>query len=1157
LGGLAADLDGRPVQLPADARARELLGWLVVSPGLHARSTLAGRLRPDVGEESARKTLRDAVYELRRALGPAGRDAIVATRDQVGLEPAFVRADLWEFRRAVAAGKLDEAVEGRMGELLAGMDADWVLRARDEHTAELAGVLAPLAQQAEDAGDLDAAVRWTRRRLEVDPLAEEAHRELIRRLARAGDRPAALTAATSLADRLRRELGVPPSPETRALVEDVRRGRRDAAAPAPVRPASLPPALMRTASPEGRQPALDRLEVVWNEALAGETRVALIAGEPGIGKTTLAGELARRVHAAGAAVLYGRCVDQVLVPYQPWVEALERLLADLPPDETEHWLTAHDGALARLLPARGGEGAPEPGARARYLAFESVRGLLEHAAATRPVLLVLDDLLWVDADSAALLRHLVGSLVQARLLVLVTAREQELTAAAAETLAEVRRAGPLLHEPLSGLDDEAVAVLLARHGVDVAAAPRYRERTGGNPFFLEELLRDERERGGAAEGPPAGVRDVVDHRLARLTDTAREALALAATMGLRFDLKVLAAAGDRPVDELLDALDEAVAAGLVVRGAGERFAFAHALVAEAILSALPASRRARLHLQLAEALEAAGDAPPGRVASHLQAAGPLAPTDRVVRWSVAAAREATEALAHSDAAAHLAAALAAGPPARDRPELLIALGHAHDRAGEREAARASFAEAAALARARGDPTLLSRASLGFAGLAVVVAAPDPELIRLLEEALEATPAEERGTRGRLRAQLAVESYYADPAAAESLSEQAVSDARASGDQGALAAALNARRVALWRPAHARTRLDVVDEMIVAAEAAGDREAVLQAHNWRVVDLWELGRMDELQREIDAYERLADELGLPHYRWYVPLWRASLAILAGRWDEGRALTAQAEALGRRAADPNAPLHAGIQQEQFSLFAQYRMPDVDREWSLQQADSAPMPEPWLAAVAHIDARSGRHDSARELLERLTRTGVAMDVNWLQACLLADAAADLGDVGAAAHLHGRLEPYTDLFPVIARGAGCYCSTELYLGRLAATLGRLDEAESRLRRAVAVDDAVGSPTFAAISMLRLGGVLAERGDAAGARDTLTETVARAEALAMPTLAAAAAAALKRGTAPNPRGTRAAPRGTQAGTVTGRSPGRSADGQCGGCAHLDQGAQP
>jgi tetratricopeptide (TPR) repeat protein len=1020
--------------------------------------------------------------------------------------PAHVRADLWEFRRHVAAGDLEAAVERDGGELLAGIDADWVLRARDEHAVELGLVLGSLAEQAEAAGDLGAAVRWTRRRLEVEPLAEEVHRELIRRLARAGDRPAALSAAAALADRLRRELGVPPSPETRALVEEVRGGGVAAARPPAVAQPSLPAALARTAAPEGRGAALDRLERAWSEVVAGRARAALLAGEPGIGKTTLAGELGRRVHAAGAAVLYGRCVEQVLVPFQPWVEALEGLLAGLPPEDAARWVSVHDGALARLLPARGGGGAPEPGAPARYLAFESVRGLLEHAAAARPLLLVLDDLHWVDADSAALLRHLAGSLAHARLLVLVTARREELCPAATEALADLRRAGPLLDEPLAGLDDDAVAALLARHGADAAQAAYLRERTGGNPFFLGEVMRDERERGIAAPGPPAGVREVVDRRLARLTGAAREVLALAATIGLRFDVRSLAAAAGAS-DELLDGLDEAVAAGLVVRGPDDRHAFAHALVTDAILAALPSSRRARLHLQVADALEAAGAAP-GLVASHLQAAGPLAAPERVVRWSVAAARDASGALAHADAAAHLGAALASGPDPSQRPELLLALGHAHDRAGERDAARAAFAQAATLARAVGDAHRLAQASLGFAGLAVVIAARDRRVTTLLQEALEATPPDDRPARARLRARLAVECYYADPAAAEALSEQAVADARAGGDPGALAAALSARRVALWRPAHTHARLEVVDEMIAAAQAAGDREAALQARNWRVVDLWELGRVDDVRREIDGYERLADELGLPHYSWYVPLWRATLALLGGRWHEAAALTARADALGRRAADPNGPLHARIQRD-FTFSARFHHQDSDPSFSLEQARTAATPEPWLAAVAYMHARRGDTDEARRTLRRLVTAGVGMDVNWLQACLLADTAADLGDREAAAYLHRLLEPHAALYAVIGRGAGCYCSTERYLGRLAATLGRLDEAEARLRRAVAVDDAAGVPAYANAARLWLGRVLAERGDARGARQVLTETRGRAEALGMPALAAAAAAAL------------------------------------------------
>ena len=450
LGGLSAAVDGRPVELPADARARELLARLALSPGPHPRSALAGRLRPDVPEDSARKTLRNALYELRRALGPAGGDALVVTGQSVGLADS-VRVDVLEFRRRVAGGELEAAADAGNGELLAGFEGDWALRARDEHAVELAGVLAALAARAEDAGDLPAAVAWARRRLDVEPLAEAAHRELIRLLALDGDRPAALTAARAMSERLRTELGIPPSAATRALVEDVRRGRiaRPAEAGAP----ALPAALAAAERPEGREPALARLERAWADARSGPLRFALVTGEPGIGKSTLAGELARRVHAGGGAVLLGRCDEHALVPFQPWIEALEGLLDALPDADADHWLTAHDGALTRLLPARGAAQAPPEGPRERYLAFELVRALLEDVAAARPVLLVLDDVHWADADSLALLRHVARSAPGARMLVLLCARATELEPAVAQALAELRRAGPLVSVDLAGLDD--------------------------------------------------------------------------------------------------------------------------------------------------------------------------------------------------------------------------------------------------------------------------------------------------------------------------------------------------------------------------------------------------------------------------------------------------------------------------------------------------------------------------------------------------------------------------------------------------------------------------------------------------------------------------------------------------------------------------------
>jgi len=192
-----------------------------------------------------------------------------------------------------------------------------------------------------------------------------------------------------------------------------------------------------------------------------------------------------------------------------------------------------------------------------------VRALLERTAEHRPLLLVLDDLHWADQDSLALLRHVARNALRARALVLLCVRETELSAEVAQVIADLRREGPLVNVALAGLDDDAVAAVLARRTADADAetARRYRRRTGGNPFFLDELLRDEQERGEDVEAPPPGVRDVVARRLGRLRPRAHAALALAAVLGLEFDLDALASAAAGDPFELLEALDEATEAG--------------------------------------------------------------------------------------------------------------------------------------------------------------------------------------------------------------------------------------------------------------------------------------------------------------------------------------------------------------------------------------------------------------------------------------------------------------------------------------------------------------------------------------------------------------------------------------------------------------------
>jgi hypothetical protein len=250
------------------------------------------------------------------------------------------------------------------------------------------------------------------------------------------------------------------------------------------------------------------------------------------------------------------------------------------------------------------------------------------------------------------------------------------------------------------------------------------------------------------------VRDVVARRLGRLRPRAHAALALAAVLGLEFDLDALASAAAGDPFELLEALDEATEAGLVTPAPSGGHAFEHALVAETIISTLPAARRARLHLQVAEHLarrhRTGSGVRAGEVARHLRHARTLVAPERLVDWELAAAGEALGAPPRR-AGPTGSAASNCSPSATRRTEP----------GGAPKPARA-FAEAAALVRANDDTQLLAQAALGYGGLAVVITAPDPHTTSLLEKALAGVASGERAAAARLRARLAIELYYADP-----------------------------------------------------------------------------------------------------------------------------------------------------------------------------------------------------------------------------------------------------------------------------------------------------------------------------------------------------------------------------------------------------------
>ena len=539
VGEVAVEVDGESRALPP-GRPLSLLGWLALNPGVHPRTSVAPRFWPDVLDESARASLRSALWALRRTLGDG---ALVATRDRVGLAgDAWV--DILEADRLRAEGRCDEALALCEGTLLPGLEDEWVLEARDTHRERTASILEALALAAEHAGDSRGAVELTRRQAALDPLSEDIHRALMRRLDAAGNRGAALAEYAELRSRLLARLRVGPSPETQALAESLRAGVH---APAPT---AFPGRLLRAdrAGFVGREPELGLIRAAWRrvEAGGGPAQVVLLAGEAGIGKSRVAARFAAEASAAGATVLYGACEEQALVPFAPFSEAVGGPASDR--EEIESRLTA--------------------------------------AATARPVVLVLDDLHLADRNTLALLARVARGAAGERLLVLGAYRDADAVGTPLlAAIAELRRDCDVERVAVEGLTVDEVAELL-----DGAADPRrIHDRTDGNPFFVRELARHLAERRDAAGDVPESVSDVVLARVARLSRGSAEALTAASVLGESFDLSALELL--LGADDLLDALDEASAAGLVDDAASGRYRFAHALTRDAVYGSIGLVRR--------------------------------------------------------------------------------------------------------------------------------------------------------------------------------------------------------------------------------------------------------------------------------------------------------------------------------------------------------------------------------------------------------------------------------------------------------------------------------------------------------------------------------------------------------------------------------------
>jgi DNA-binding SARP family transcriptional activator len=984
-GEVRLEIDGRRRERELPGRlGRVLLGYLALNRHRAVpRDELIDALWPTTPPEDPGVTLSTLLSRLRRTLGPE----LLQGRGQLRLVlPAGARIDVEE---AVAQEDPEAALDVLERILLPDFDAPWLDQRRRELEDERLAALERVARGADTHRGLSAA----RRIVALAPYRESGYALLMAAQEAQGNVVEALQTFETLRTRMREELGAVPSEELRAMHERLLQ-RTDAPRHA------LPPALARAAERRfvGREPAL---ELLHERLSAGGRRFVFLAGEPGIGKTSLAAAFAREA----PVVLYGRSDEDALTPYQPFVEM-----------------------LGHAFPRGDASGD-------RYRLFEAVVGAL--AQLPGPLVLVCDDLHWADRPTLQLLRHLARAAEPKRLLFLGTYRDVETEQPLADLIADLRREHVLEHVPLSGLDETEASGLLAE--LPAPEARRVYELSRGHPLFLAELLAE-----GGSGGLPAGIKEVVLRRVKRLDRP--ELLTLAAVAGQTFRPAVIG---------VEDVVDQALAAGLLTETDHPgRVAFSHALIRETLYEELSETRRVRLHEQVAQALEAQPRRDAAELAHHYFRARHVAGPEPAIRYAREAAERAAEALAWEDEALQLERALEADALRDDpagRTELLLALGDARTRGGH-AAARAAFAEAASLARGH-SPEQLARAAIGYGGRYYEAGVVDLELIELLREALAAGPPEE--LRIHVLARLAEILHFAGECETSlRLAEEAVALARPLGDDVVLTAALAGRHVSLLHVEHVEERVRVGEELLARTR---DPRVEMQAVHGRVYDRLSVGDVAGAREDLARLDRLARARREPLFEHFVVGWSCMFAQLDGRLEEAERLALESYEMRRALQTRDAESVLAAQLFMIRR-AQGRvaelLPAVEQAVARYPALAA-----WRAGLPLVLLAAGEEERARAELARIDIRAIARDFFWLVAMtMLAEAAAALR--APADGLYAALVPYAARFVQIGYAA-CDGPVSRSLGLLAAARGDARAAVAHLEAALRAS--AGAPALEA----------------------------------------------------------------------------------------------
>ncbi|MBJ7355708.1 BTAD domain-containing putative transcriptional regulator [Nocardioides sp.] len=879
-------------------------------------------------------------------------------------------------------------------------------------------------------------------------------------LLRSGRQADALDSIRQLRDLLAEELGLDPGPQLRALEQAILQqspalqqwlpAARQAAAPT----SGAPTGHLDLSGLVGRDHERERLAGLLDRTRQGHFTAAQVVGEPGIGKTRLVDDLVERARSLGMSVALGRCSqDDGAPPLWPW------------------------RAVLQAIDAGGAETAPTPDETgpglAAFATWDRIAGQVLAAASSAPLLVVLDDIHWADDATLRTLAHLLTSCPpDAAVCVVVTRRTNPGPTPATSLVAEALARRHAERLELVGLDAPASRALIAGlvpGPVEEAVAATWHERAGGNPFFLVELAR----LGATASGQvPATVRDVVLRRLTWLPERARLTLATAAAAGRRFRAETVAAASGEPLDDVLDDLELALGADLLLEADDESFAFTHALTRDAVYLAMPEHRRARLHAQVARAFE--GDpevrrltAPEERTAElarHWLAAG-SSHAERAWRAADAAADQARASSAYAEAMELRGSAVAAHRRSADgddeqRYDLLLRLATDAAYAARWPQVEAAAQEATALGRALGSPARVGAAASTLSRYCVWLPhEPDADVEDIIDDlrwALEHAVEEDGVTRCRLQMALSVELYYEPDSSAErrALVDAGLRLARAADDPDLHWWACRTAWMASWVPEQVEERAAWAAEGVAAARRAGDAAAEAVLLVTEGLTLLELGHVDRWDELAGAAAAIARRDRLPFVLLTHHWMEMTLASLRGQTDLVREHHAGLVAVAPEVALP-------MQDMQGPAALTY-----SRLWSDSPAELAELAGPiaqayregrMAAVVAHVVlGRCGMVEELRAVLETnpLPSEEGSFWSSVADWCVEAETASVVGSLGLAVQAREMLTPYADRMAVagavmtVGPVAGYLALAEVVAGDRAAAARHADAALAAAER-------------------------------------------------------------------------------------------------------------